>query len=301
MEWPFILLTALIGLVSGIFGGLLGIGGSIIMIPLLTLVHGANQQLYQAAAMIVNIPVAASATIKHARKGVIDAAVVKRLLPTATIGILLGVALSNSISTHALQIVFASFLAYIGITEVLRMLVKNGEKGREHPPEDPEPGKAASGLRRIPFIGAGNGMVAGLLGIGGGVILIPLLKRFCHLELRTAIAASSATMLVTATVGAIYKNLTLPELMAPDGTPLQISDSLVIAATMVPTAFIGSYIGAGLNHRLPISSIKIVFGILVIVAAARMAWMTSHAPASPVTPDGSGSSLEDRTGKTTAP
>ena len=44
MEWQFVLITAGIGFVSGMFGGLLGIGGSIIMIPLLTLLHGPNQR-----------------------------------------------------------------------------------------------------------------------------------------------------------------------------------------------------------------------------------------------------------------
>ena len=85
-------------------------------------------------------------------------------------------------------------------------------------------------------------------------------------------------MLVTATVGAIYKNMTLSELFAPDGSRLHVGESLTIAATMVPTAFIGSYLGAGMTHRLPIPTIKLVFGALVLVAAARMAWMTTHSP-----------------------
>ena len=276
MEWHFLLITAAIGFVSGIFGGLLGIGGSIIMIPLLTIVHGPNQQLYQAAAMIVNIPVSASATLKHARKGVIESGVVKKLLPMALIGILAGVALSNWIPTLWLQVVFSVFLAYVGISELVRMLHKSrnsGEKDTTHLTDE----QLQSGRRRIATIGGGNGLVAGLLGIGGGVILIPLLRRFCHLEMRTAIAASSATMLVTATVGAVYKNFSLPGLVAPDGSPLLVSESLLIAGAMVPPAFIGSFLGAGLNHRLPISSIKVVFAILVIVAAGRMAWMTTTA------------------------
>ncbi len=276
MELQFILITAGIGFVSGMFGGLLGIGGSIIMIPLLTLVHGPNQQLYQASAMIVNIPVAASATLKHARKGVIDSGVVKKLLPMALIGIVAGVALSNSIPTLWLQIVFSVFLAYVGISELVRMLHKSRSEQAATSQHLTE-AQLQNGKRRIATIGGGNGLVAGLLGIGGGVILIPLLRRFCHLEMRTAIAASSATMLVTATVGAIYKNFTLPGLVAPDGTPLLVSESLIIAGAMVPTAFIGSFLGAGLNHRLPISSIKVVFGILVLIAAVRMAWMTTTA------------------------
>ena len=52
---------------------------------------------------------------------------------------------------------------------------------------------------------------------------------------------------------------------------------------MFPAAFIGSYIGAGLTHRLPIQSIKMVFAVLVLIAAARMAWMTSQNSPLPAT------------------
>ena len=89
--------------------------------------------------------------------------------------------------------------------------------------------------------------------------------------MKQAIPASSATMLVTATVGATYKNLALPGLLAPDGTPLRIVESLGLAAAMVPTAFVGSYVGAGLMHRMPMGLIKKVFALLILLAAARMA------------------------------
>jgi len=60
---------ALIGLAAGALGGLLGIGGSIIMIPALAIFLGDDQHLYQAAAMVVNIAVALPAAIRHKRAG----------------------------------------------------------------------------------------------------------------------------------------------------------------------------------------------------------------------------------------
>ena len=270
MDLYFIILTALIGFVSGIFGGLLGIGGSIVMIPLLTLVHGPNQQLYQAAAMIVNIPVAASATIKHALKKVIDRSIVLRLLPAALVGIVVGVFFSNEIPTNWLQMLFALFLVYVGTSEIISILrerLHEANSNETTPQEQPD-----AGALKTSTVGGINGLVAGLLGIGGGVVLIPLLQRVCRIPVRASIAASSATMLVTATVGACYKNLTLPELQAPDGSALSIGQSLMIAAAMIPTAFIGSYLGASLTHKLPVRAIKVAFSILVLVAAARMAW-----------------------------
>lgn len=277
MDLYFILLTALIGFASGILGGLLGIGGSIVMIPLLTLVHGSNQQLYQAAAMIVNIPVAASATIKHALKRAIDRKIVTRLLPAALVGIVLGVSLSNAISTNYLQVLFAILLIYVGVSEIVGIVRQRHQTSDDAPArETMQADHPPPSTTRISATGGVNGLVAGLLGIGGGVILIPLLRRVCKLHMRAAITASSATMLVTATVGAIYKNLTLPQLHAPDGSSLMIGQSMTIAAAMIPTAFVGSYLGAGLTHRLPIRTIKLVFGLLVLVAAVRMAWAAAE-------------------------
>ena len=74
MEFDFanLVITAAIGLAGGILGGMLGIGGSIIVIPLLSIVNGPNQQLYQATAMIMNVAVGASATLNHHLRGAIE-------------------------------------------------------------------------------------------------------------------------------------------------------------------------------------------------------------------------------------
>jgi hypothetical protein len=79
-------------------------------------------------------------------------------------------------------------------------------------------------------------------------------------------------MLITASIGAFYKNIQLPNLQAPDGTPLEISTSLVIAACLIPPAFVGSYIGASMMHRLPMTVIKRAFALLLVIAAWRMGY-----------------------------
>ena len=272
MEPQIIITIAAIGFAGGLLGGLLGIGGSIIVIPLLTLVKGNNQQLYQATAMIMNIAVGASATLKHHLKGAIQVKVVLKLLPAASVGILAGVALSNLIPTLWLQVVFALALMGIAASELRSAFprpVASQEKTESDPSDDETPGK--SGLVNV-MIGGFTGLCSGLLGIGGGIIIIPLLKKFSGFSMKAAIPASSATMLITAGIGAFYKNIQLPNLQAPDGTPLEISTSLVIAACLIPPAFVGSYIGASLMHRLPMTVIKRVFALLLVIAAWRMGY-----------------------------
>ena len=76
-----ILLT--IGLVMGVLGGLLGIGGSVIMIPAMTVAFGENQHLYQASAMICNFCVGASSALAHKKARSLYKPVLKSMVPMA--------------------------------------------------------------------------------------------------------------------------------------------------------------------------------------------------------------------------
>ena len=119
-------IPVLIGLVAGVLGGLLGIGGSLIIIPgmVIYLSHtaagyqGIDQHLLQAAAMIVNVFVAAPSVIAHYRAGAIMRPIVVWLIPASIVGILSGVALSNSPAFARqngayLAMIFCGFLVYV--------------------------------------------------------------------------------------------------------------------------------------------------------------------------------------------
>ncbi len=84
-----------IGLTAGLTGGLLGVGGSIVMIPALTEFFGPDQHLYQAAAMMVNFFLVIPAVDQHQRAKAIDRATVSRLIPIAVGAIFVGVGFSE--------------------------------------------------------------------------------------------------------------------------------------------------------------------------------------------------------------
>ena len=138
------------------------------------------------------------------------------------------------------------------------------------PPAEPTPPRV--GWTRVGFIGGLMGFVAGLLGIGGGPVTNPLLQRLCHLPLRETIAVSSAVMAVTAMLGALRKNLTLPQLTDAAGQSLGLTaqDSLSLAAVLAPTATVGAVIGAALTHRLPVRWVRVAFIVLMAWASASM-------------------------------
>lgn len=257
----------LLGLGAGTLGGLLGIGGSIVMIPGMAVLLGSNQHLYQAAAMIVNVFVATPAALRHWRAGAVRMDVLRWMLPAAVVFILIGVASSNAIDSRWLERAFGVFLVYVIIVNVSRLFSRH---------RDPESEGSKVMPSRAGLVGSITGFMAGLLGVGGGVVTVPLLQRLCHLPLRQAIATSSAVMVLTATIGAIHKNLTLNEHANEQvaGTMLHATDSLIIAATLIPTAIVGGMLGAGLTHRMPLGWLRVVFIALLCVASARMlgAW-----------------------------
>ncbi|MBT8485759.1 MAG: sulfite exporter TauE/SafE family protein [Phycisphaerales bacterium] len=254
MSWPELLILLLLGLAAGTLGGLLGIGGSVLMIPVLTLVLYRDQHLSQAAAMIINAFVALPATLRHHRAGAVPWDVVRRLLPGALIFIVIGVEVSDQFDGSILMRVFGVFLIYVIYVNVQKLLHKG-------PAPDPDNGR--SGWLPVTIVGSITGFAAGLLGIGGGIITVPLLQRVAHLPLRRAIAGSATIMCVTAVIGATRKNLTL------DVHGLPVRESLLIAACLAPTALVGGHLGACLTHALPLRVVRLVLVILLAVASAK--------------------------------
>ena len=262
-----IALVAATGLAAGTLGGMLGVGGSVIMIPAMVMLFGQgtddpgfNQHLYQAAAMIVNVCVVVPALIRHAKAGKVMPRVLKQILPAALICIFFGVWLSNlpvfagAEGAVWLGRVLAVFLVYVILVNVQRLIAGRTETI----------GDARPTLPRASTVGATMGTVAGLMGIGGGAIAVPMQQMLLRLPLRNCIANSTAIICITAGFGAIAKNATLP----PE---CSLTDSLTLAALLAPTAIVGGFIGGALTHRLPLRAVRVAFIVLMLAAAWKMA------------------------------
>jgi uncharacterized membrane protein YfcA len=253
---------ALIGLGAGTLGGMLGVGGSVLMIPALTMLFGYNQHLYQASAMLANVAVSIAATLHHYRAGWIVPTALKRMLPIALIAVLAGVALSNTsiFSGQAGGLCLGRFLAVFAVYVIylnVRCIVKRVDEEPQRPP------KLAPA--RCALVGGAMGGVAGLLGVGGGVIAVPMQHLVLGMKLRSAIATSSALICLTATAGAIYKIGTL------SGHDQSWLNGVQMGLALAPTAWIGGRVGAGLTHRLPLRQVRTVFILLMLVAMVEMA------------------------------
>ncbi len=287
-----IIQVALLGLAAGTLGGMLGVGGSVVMIPGLVFIlgrpTGTEQHLYQAAAMIANVAVAVPAALRHRRAGAMTPAALRWMLPAALVCVVVGVALSN-LPVFAgkdggvwLGRLLAVFLVYVIYANVQKLItsrpgrdltgpgaVANGPPITSSPStEDTPRATPARGLA----VGTLMGTTAGLLGIGGGAIATPLQQTLMKLPLRSCIANSSAIICVSAAVGAVYKNLSLSSQPLPPGSePLTWVAGLTLGLLLAPTAFLGGRLGASLTHTLPLRTIRLAFIALMVVACWKMA------------------------------
>jgi uncharacterized protein len=266
----FIILIS-IGLAMGFFGGLLGIGGSVVMIPAVVFAFGENQHLYQAAAMICNFLIASASFMAHQKAKAMVPDVLKWLIPAAFVGIISGVTLSNlpffaGRNSVWLARIFGIYSVYVAgyyiykwfepphITQMIE------QKGERH------------GGFWAAVIGLITGLGAGLLGIGAGTVATPLQQLLLRLPLTRSMSNSAVTIMSIAWLGAIYKNATLASVkpFAPFAAASPLVTSLKLAALIAPTAILGGFLGAHMMHRLPKKLVRFVFLAVVMLAAIRL-------------------------------
>ena len=257
------LIFVAIGIVMGIFGGLLGIGGSVIMIPALVFAFGENQHLYQASAMICNFFVGAAAVIVHKNANSLVKDVIKWLVPSAALGILVGVAISNSSAfarqnSYLLARLFGVFMLFVVIYNCLRLFHRL-TGGIAY---DVSQIRYSAGLTILS--GFLSGISAGLLGLGGGVVCVPAQQIFLKMPLKMAISNSAATIASIAVIGALYKNITLPQ------HNIQIMESITMAAMVIPGAVLGSFLGSRFMHKFPTNVVRVVFILLAALACYKL-------------------------------
>lgn len=269
-----LLFIAMIGLLAGILGGLLGVGGSVITIPGLAILFGTgeNQHLYQAAAMTANLAVAIPAARRHHKAGALTPSVLRWMLPVAVVSIVIGVLASNlSIFKDEagglwLGRILAVFLIYVVIVNIRKLMHLSSGKPRNHMDN------AKITPMRTSAAGGVMGLAAGLLGIGGGALAVPLQQMLTKIPLRNAIANSSFVMVFSAGIGAALKLVTLDQHYPTtlDAEPAwQVA--LLLALILAPTAIIGASTGARLTHALRVHYVRFAFVMLMIVAAFKMA------------------------------
>jgi uncharacterized membrane protein YfcA len=254
------------GALTGLIGALLGLGGGVFLVPLLTLVLGLPIRTAIGASLISVIATASASSTFNLNRGLVNMRLGLVLEVATTIGGLTGGLLAALMTQRQLFLVFGVTLVGMGLLVLLR-------SGRRNviADSDTAPGLLGGRLqegerayvyrvKRLPLgLGAslGAGAISGLLGVGGGIVKVPALTTFCGVPIRVAAATSAFMIGVTAAASSfIYWN-------RGDIAP---SISAAVALGALPAGLLG----ARLSERFEARFLKILMALVLLLVGARM-------------------------------
>nr|WP_245619693.1 sulfite exporter TauE/SafE family protein [Methylomicrobium agile] len=254
----------LLGAVAGLFAGLFGIGGGLIMVPVLAMLFAAQgfapgqvMIMSVATSLATIILTSIASVIAHHRLGAVIWDKVWRLVPGIMAGAVLGTVIADRISGEVLRIVFVIYLLYVSLQLALQRKPNVG-------------GKPSSRLQDH-AMALLTGSLSAIIGIGGGSLTVPYLVHF-RIPIRNAVAVSSACGLpiaIAGTAGYILLGFKAP--LLPEWSLGYIY--LPAFAGIVLTSVLTAPIGAKLAGIVPAQKLKRYFALLLLIMAAKMIWL----------------------------
>ncbi len=257
------LLYLVLGAFAGVLAGLLGIGGGLVIVPMLNIafelqnfpdVHIQHVALGTSLATIIFTSI--SSMRAHHKRGAINYAAFWRLTPGIVTGTYLGAWIASIMSTLFLKVLFGVFLYYVATQMLLGI--------------KPQSSRELPGQAGTFGVGNGIGIFSALVGIGGGTLTVPFLS-WCNMTMHTAIATAAAVGLPIAlagTTGFVINGMGVEGIPGPHVGYVYIPAFLGIIATSMLTA----PFGAKLAHSLPVDKLKRIFALLLYVVGTKMLW-----------------------------
>ena len=260
-----LLLFAAAGLAAGFVSGLLGIGGGLVLVPVLAAVF-AMQHVDSAVLMPLTLGTSLASIIftslvsarSHHKRASVDWRIVQRMAPGVFLGAGCGALCATQLPTAALQTGFVIF-ASVAATQLL--------VGAEARSGCPLPSTAGLATR-----GTAIGLVSGLIGGGAATLSVPLLT-WCSVPVRIAIGSAAALgfpIAVAGTTAFIVSGAHMSSL-----PPLTLGFvHLPALAMLAGGSMLSAPLGATVSHRLPISTLRRLFAVALYGVAAKMAAIT---------------------------
>ena len=261
-----LVLIVLVAVIVGMLGSMLGIGGGLLIVPLLTLVLDVPVRTAIGTSLVCVVVTSSASQIVYAGRHITHPRLGMALEVTTTIGALAGALTALVVDRRAIFLSFTAVLLYLAWSmgrEPADRAAAAG--GGVLPARFVDPGSGEEHEYRVHNLPAGvaigvlAGVVSGLLGVGGGVIKVPLMSQLMNVPLKAAIATSNLMIGVTAATGAL----------------LFFSRGYVEPRFAVPTAIgvvVGAQLGSRLAGRVPVAVLRRMFQVLALVLAVQMAW-----------------------------
>lgn len=243
---------ALGGLAAGILAGLLGIGGGVLMVPLL-LVFGVNVDQAAATSLLAILITATTGSWQNWRMGYLQPRQVLLLAMPAILLVIVGTEFGELLAEHWRRAAFGVLL----LANIYLVSFKKRAASTIHTSHI-----SPSAARLI--TGSSSGFMAGLFGVGGGVIMVPLQIILMNASMKNAVRNSLAVISLTSLVACIHNGLK-GDIVYDAGLSLGVG------------GLIGVQISARFLPKLPDSLVSLLFRSLLCVLAAYIFWQAWQA------------------------
>ncbi len=255
-----LILTGAFGLLAGTLSGFLGIGGGAVLAPLLVLAFHTEQHRAQGISLAALVPpVGLPAVLTYRRAGVrVRTALVVQLVLGFLGGAAAGAYLAHRVPTRQLGWLFAAFL----VVSAVRAMLATRPSGASDPgPARDEPSSSVPAVVGV-GIGLAAGTMSGLLGVGGGLVALPLLRRFARLGRLEAQATTLAMLLPPIGLPAVF-------VYAQEQGGLPWLQLAAVGAGFAAGAALGAYGAGRAPERLANRAYAAFLSIMAIVLVAR--------------------------------
>jgi uncharacterized membrane protein YfcA len=263
---PTDLLLVLSGLAAGAFGGILGLGGGILIVPILTIGFGVPITTAVGVSLVCVMATSAGGAAHNVLSGRADVRIGMQLAAGTVVGALTGGVIAGLLPERFVAGLFAGLMAYTAAT-MSRSMLSGGATGAKAEGDTGDPaapdGPTAPAYRRrhvtlATSLSVVAGNISGLLGVGGGVVVVPLMHLLLGAPLAVAAATSNFLMGMTAAAGAyayLFRGDVDPQLAAP----------------MVLGVVSGAWLQARFAHRVPTVALRAAFVVVLAYVTYEMA------------------------------
>jgi uncharacterized protein len=245
----YLLLLGALGLLGGVLSGLVGVGGGIIFVPALVYAAGWNIQEAVAASLVLIVFSSLSGTVRNISS--------ENPVDWRVVGILSGVAIPAALVGVFLSYVLGKTLVEGAFATLLLALVYPTARDRSEQEEEGD-GERKMSLPLVLLAGVGIGILAGLLGVGGGALLVPLMVLGFGSSTKTASSNSLAIIFSIGVVGSAAYLATGYSYLLSSLPPLIVG------------ALVGAWVGVRIRDSIPEKGVRWGFSALMIVVAFRI-------------------------------
>ncbi len=249
---PAILLNTALGAGLGFAGGLLGIGGGLIAIPVLAWLYGMDQHLAQGTALVMIVPNVLIGFFRYHQKHRIDLRAVAAISVFSMVAAYVAGRLASGIESSVLRIAFALFLIALALyfgSGVLR----RARGGAEAPVLAPRQMTRSA----LPLLGIASGAMSGIFTIGGGLVVVPALVSLFRME-QTRAQGTALALVVPSSAIALFAYAQGQHVAWDVGVPMAVGGIATVSA------------GVALAYRFPAARLRLLFCAVLLVTAGAM-------------------------------